>query len=200
MANQGNGKIINIASYNPANTISRGGFERSQPAQSIKDYSNSTLRGRLGRDGIDFIAVRTAERRFYNRCGSIWYSAKCPAVMDAQTIRRLFVAVLDLAPDERSALLAQECSSDAERKAVLDLLSFDQGEGESNTIGGPISGMRREAVTGRFGPYEVLEIIGRGGMGAVYRAERVDGEVRQVVAIKILDREWLDGNARPLPP
>jgi tetratricopeptide (TPR) repeat protein/tRNA A-37 threonylcarbamoyl transferase component Bud32 len=29
-------------------------------------------------------------------------------------------------------------------------------------------------------------------MGSVYRAGRVDGEVRQVVAIKILEREWLD--------
>ena len=35
------------------------------------------------------------------------------------------------------------------------------------------------------GPYKLVEEIGRGGMGVVYRASRRDGEYDQDVAIKI---------------
>ena len=38
----------------------------------------------------------------------------------------------------------------------------------------------------RCGPYHLLDLVGRGGMGAVYLAERVDGELTQRVAVKIL--------------
>jgi serine/threonine protein kinase/Tfp pilus assembly protein PilF len=40
----------------------------------------------------------------------------------------------------------------------------------------------------RIGVYRLEEEIGRGGMGAVYRASRVDGEFRQTVAIKLIKR------------
>lgn len=118
--------------------------------------------------------------------------------MDAGRVRRLFLAALDLDSTQRAAFLEGECVSVAEREAVMELLSFDRGHracDESNTIDRPIAELRRQAVSGRFGPYELLETIGRGGMGAVYKAERADGEVRQVVAIKIIEREWLDPKA-----
>jgi len=35
------------------NAISPGGFERGQPEQFIRDYSDRTPLGRMGRDGID---------------------------------------------------------------------------------------------------------------------------------------------------
>lgn len=38
----------------------------------------------------------------------------------------------------------------------------------------------------RVGPYRVLELLGCGGMGHVYLAERADGEFQQRVAIKLL--------------
>jgi tetratricopeptide (TPR) repeat protein len=48
-------------------------------------------------------------------------------------------------------------------------------------------------MTGRIGPYRLLEEIGRGGMGVVYRAER-DDEVRRRVAIKVM-RPFADDRA-----
>ena len=39
-----------------------------------------------------------------------------------------------------------------------------------------------------IGVYRLIEEIGRGGMGAVYRAERADGEFDQTVAIKLIKR------------
>src|SRR6185503_16371976 len=46
-----------------------------------------------------------------------------------------------------------------------------------------------DALTGRqFGPYRILREIGRGGLGAVYLAERVDDVYRKEVAIKLIRR------------
>jgi tRNA A-37 threonylcarbamoyl transferase component Bud32 len=39
---------------------------------------------------------------------------------------------------------------------------------------------------GRCGPYELVHLLGRGGMGAVFLAKRTDGEVEQRVAIKFV--------------
>ena len=39
---------------------------------------------------------------------------------------------------------------------------------------------------GRLGPWRIVELIGRGGMGEVFRAERADGQFEQRVAIKLL--------------
>jgi len=38
----------------------------------------------------------------------------------------------------------------------------------------------------RLGPYRILSVLGRGGMGVVYRAERDDGKFEQRVAIKVV--------------
>lgn len=38
----------------------------------------------------------------------------------------------------------------------------------------------------RIGPYQLQEVIGRGGMGVVYKAERVDGAYQQTVALKLV--------------
>ena len=38
----------------------------------------------------------------------------------------------------------------------------------------------------RLGPWRLVSVLGRGGMGTVYRAERADGQYRQEVAVKIL--------------
>lgn len=47
------------------------------------------------------------------------------------------------------------------------------------------------AVGQRIGAFELIELIGHGGMGLVYRAERVDGSVSQRVAIKLPNRSLL---------
>ena len=43
-----------------------------------------------------------------------------------------------------------------------------------------------EVTRARFGPYKTLRILGRGGMGVVYLAQRADGEFDQTVALKVI--------------
>jgi eukaryotic-like serine/threonine-protein kinase len=44
------------------------------------------------------------------------------------------------------------------------------------------------APGGQIGPYRILGLLGRGGMGEVYRAERADGVFEQRVALKLVKR------------
>ena len=40
-------------------------------------------------------------------------------------------------------------------------------------LAGSIGEVRRHLLSGRYGAYQLHEEIGRGGMGSVYKAERV---------------------------
>jgi serine/threonine protein kinase len=104
-------------------------------------------------------------------------------------LRSLFLQALDLSPAERSELLND--ISPVTRQELQDLLQADLGAETffKNTIASeqpPASG-----VGEHFGPFEAVELLGRGGMGAVFKAERIDGELTQTVAIKVVERGWL---------
>ncbi len=47
----------------------------------------------------------------------------------------------------------------------------------------------------RIGPYEIEAEAGRGGMGSVWRARRVDGRYEGVVAIKLVHASWMGQGA-----
>jgi hypothetical protein len=111
--------------------------------------------------------------------------------MDAAEIRRLFLRVLEIEPARRSEYLENSSESSELRLAVLTLLRHDSG-GETfleQAIGNELLPPILEGQ--QFGAYQLRELLGRGGMGAVFKAERIDGELSQVVAIKVVERGWL---------
>ena len=115
--------------------------------------------------------------------------------MQSDEVRRLFLQALDVGPDHRIAFLAESGSPPEVQRAVLTLLRYDE-DSESVFQQAVGSEIPRQTTSGeRFGPYELRELLGRGGMGAVFKAERVDGELRQTVAVKIVERGWLDPRA-----
>ncbi len=55
------------------------------------------------------------------------------------------------------------------------------------------SGVAHLDLTGvRLGPFQIIEEVAEGGMGTVYRAQRVDGAFDQTVALKLLRIDVLD--------
>ncbi|MBV6430084.1 MAG: Serine/threonine-protein kinase PknD [Bryobacteraceae bacterium] len=103
----------------------------------------------------------------------------------------LFHRAVSLAPEGRSAFLDSLHLDKETRRQLESLLSHDAGATEPPLPQHIVTAANRlisELEPGgmRCGPYRLLEVIGRGGMGVVYLAERVDGEVNQKVAIKLL--------------
>jgi serine/threonine protein kinase len=115
-------------------------------------------------------------------------------------IQGIFLEAADMRPSERAAFLDRMCDGDAEAlREVESLLSADAA-GESAVcaaIESEVASMLDESslVDVRLGPYRLLKEIGRGGMGAVYLAERADGQFQKQVAVKIvrpdLDTEFI---------
>lgn len=121
-----------------------------------------------------------------------------------QRIDALFTEALERPPAERGAFVASACADDSEiREAVMQLLddarAAEAALGESAAeYAEPFliemsAALEREDLAGlpengRVGPYRILREIGRGGMGAVFLAERADGAFEKQVALKLVKR------------
>ncbi|MEP6923367.1 MAG: protein kinase [Pyrinomonadaceae bacterium] len=127
-----------------------------------------------------------------------------------QQIEEVFQSALDLEPAERSRFVVETCAADAELKAEVEKL-IAQYEEADNFIESPVwtnselfdsvaqksfaekvngaKGENGDPMLGRrFGAFILTRELGRGGMGAVYLANRADGEFRQEVALKLIKR------------
>lgn len=105
-----------------------------------------------------------------------------------QDVRYWFHEALGWPARDREALLEQHCTDAGVRAEVLSLLVFDSSAGNVPTVvQGALSAVFEPDAPGpkaRVGVYELGRLLGSGGMGCVYEGRRVDGQVRQRVAIK----------------
>lgn len=101
----------------------------------------------------------------------------------------LFDAALDCDEAGRSALLQETRRSDAALADRLEALLRAQSHAAPALARGaaaastPLPALEAGAS---IGPYHLLDAVGRGGMGEVWRAERVEGALRQTVALKFI--------------
>src|SRR5580704_564949 len=103
-------------------------------------------------------------------------------------VQRLFREVADLNAETRSQYF-QDHQIDGElRREVESLLRFDHGSSDHlETVVGATVEQFLDSARDRFcGPYELVRLLGEGGMGSVYLAQRKDGEVDLQVAIKLI--------------
>jgi serine/threonine protein kinase/tetratricopeptide (TPR) repeat protein len=111
-------------------------------------------------------------------------------------VKELFEAAVELDSTQRASFLDGECDGDeALRTEIESLLKSDEQTGDF--IEQPVFAIPRdlfpdseeEPVAGRkFGAYQLIREIGRGGLGAVYLAARADDQYRKQVAIKVIRR------------
>jgi eukaryotic-like serine/threonine-protein kinase len=117
-----------------------------------------------------------------------------------QRIQGLFLNAADLPESERGAFLETACGNDdALRAEVLAMLQEDAHV--DSLLDGDLSQVARSILDGhlgdnpgsqlpkQLGPYRLVRMLGEGGMGVVFLAERAD--LRSLVAIKILRDAWL---------
>ena len=105
-------------------------------------------------------------------------------------VQETFHAIADLSVEDRDRYFEEHRIDPEIRSEVIALLAFDSGS--NITLERDISHIAQHALTrlapqGTLcGPYRLDSLLGSGGMGSVYLAERVDGEVIRRVAIKLL--------------
>jgi eukaryotic-like serine/threonine-protein kinase len=93
--------------------------------------------------------------------------------------------------EERTAVLRRSCADDtallreAEKLLARDTTAFEEF---AEFAARRLRHDEGDRIGERIGAYAIVRELGRGGMGAVYLAERADGQFEKRVAIKILKR------------
>ena len=128
--------------------------------------------------------------------------------MDSRRIaelQRLFEAALVLPAEQRQAFLKRECGSDEEMLARLEAMVATADE--SVILPGLTGALERALGAGTepnaadgdglpagfpetVGQFRLIRPLGRGGMGAVYLAERANADFTQRVAVKLIRPGW----------
>src|SRR5262245_55274820 len=114
-------------------------------------------------------------------------------------VEEIFQAAIDLSLPDRDLFLKEKCGEDSSlHNDVLQLIKQLETAGEllehppyGSTDVAVFEGLIDDEdpmIGRRLGAYQIEREIGRGGMGAVYEAVRVDKEFSKRAAIKLVKR------------
>jgi tetratricopeptide (TPR) repeat protein len=100
---------------------------------------------------------------------------------------QLFAEALDYPEELREQFLTRECGADLKFRAEVDalLLIATRDTALTGTLLASPERLAEDLAGQTYGHFRLTTRIGEGGMGVVYRAERIDG-VQQSVAIKLI--------------
>lgn len=109
--------------------------------------------------------------------------------MESARIETLFAALVECSPTQRAARLAElEADEPTLATELRSLLAAaDRAEGFLSHPHPHIGHETGSDFIGQhIGAYRIIRELGRGGMGAVFLAERADGQYHQQVALKLI--------------
>ena len=124
--------------------------------------------------------------------------------MDTERFRRiqaLFLEASEIPELNRRSFLEKACGDDRELLAEVLAMLEEDNEGGS-LLDGDVAEVAHQLLSedggaytdSQFGPYRLARVVGEGGMGVVYLAERED--LGSLVAIKVLRDAWLSPTRR----
>ncbi len=113
-----------------------------------------------------------------------------------QQIKDIFAEALETSNDDRLDFLRERCGTDeelyAEVKSLIEANAETEPLIEKNALNFASKLDGKSYNFTKFGRYTVLHEIGRGGMGAVFLADRNDGEYEQKAALKIIRQSFVN--------
>jgi serine/threonine protein kinase len=123
--------------------------------------------------------------------------------MQAERFKRmqaLFQAALEQPAEMRVEFVHRTCDDDREMaEEILELLGYEAQVASSETVR-PLAlaatameeAERRSLIGSAIGRYRVEAEIASGGMGRVFKARRIDGDIEQIVALKLMRVEMFN--------
>jgi len=115
-----------------------------------------------------------------------------------EKLKDLFAAAREMPAERRLEFLTRECDSDERLlNDVLSLLDAEAGgkpaiETHAIDLAAKVMASGDGHAGRHFGSYRIIREIGCGGMGAVFLAERDDGEFTMQVALKVVRQSLAD--------
>lgn len=121
-------------------------------------------------------------------------------------LKSIVVEALEIEPAKRQQYIKKACEDDAqllqnvteqlrhiaasEKEDFLNNLANDQ-EDFVKDLGRQLNqtSNTNDLIGQKIGSYKITELLGGGGMGTVYKAERMDGSFHQTVAIKVIKHD-----------
>jgi len=112
-----------------------------------------------------------------------------------QLIKEVLASALDIAPVERASYLNRSCAGDPALLHEVELLLLDEDKvspqflNDTALASAAVDILPEESgrwIGRRVGAYRILQQVGAGGMGEVYRAVRDDDQYQQQVALKLV--------------